>query len=69
MVSTYAAVAAPKGWVVLTAHSPTTDEFPAPGLYPAVIQAAMRYLDEKHNGAKDWPLYLGGNSSGSGRRV
>ncbi len=67
MVSNYAQTAAPKGWVVLTAHSPTTDEFPTPGLYPAVIQAAMRHLDEKYKGAKDWPLYLAGNSSGSGR--
>ena len=67
MVSNSAAIAAPRGWVVLTAHSPTTDEFPAPGLYPAVIQAAMRHLDEKHKGAKDWQLYLAGNSSGSGR--
>lgn len=67
MVSNYAAIAAPRGWVVLTAHSPTTDEFPAPGLYPAVIQAAMRHLEEKHKGAKDWQLYLAGNSSGSGR--
>lgn len=67
MVSNYAQTAAPKGWVVLTAHSPTTDEFPAPGLYPAVIQAAMRHLDEKYKGAKDWQLYLAGNSSGSGR--
>jgi hypothetical protein len=67
MVSNYAQTAAPRGWVVLTAHSPTTDEFPAPGLYPAVIQAAMRHLNDKYKGAKDWQLYLSGNSSGSGR--
>lgn len=67
MVSNYAQPAAPKGWVTLTAHCPTTDEFPTPGLYPAVIQAAMRHLDEKYKGAKDWQFYLAGNSSGSGR--
>ena len=49
------------------AEAPQTTEPAAPAHF--VIQAAMRHLDEKHNGAKDWPLYLGGNSSGSGRRV
>lgn len=63
----YAVIAAPKGWVTLTAHCPTPDEFGTDGLYAASIQAAMRHLAELHTGADQWPIYLAGNSMGAGR--
>ena len=57
----------PKGWVVLTAHCPTPDEFPTDGLYAAVISATMRHLASKYPGAEEWPLFLAGSSMGAGR--
>lgn len=67
LVVRHATVAAPKGWLTLTAHCPTPDEFPTSGLYAASIQAALRHLSEQHQGAGEWPLYLVGNSMGAGR--
>jgi len=67
LVTGYARVAAPKGWVVLTAHCPTPDEFGTDGLYAASIQAAMRHLASKHAGAEKWPLFISGSSMGAGR--
>lgn len=67
LVRTHAEVAAPKGWLVLTAHCPTPDEFPTEGLYAACITATMRHLADKYPGADEWPLFLAGSSMGSGR--
>ncbi len=67
LVRQHAGVAVPKGWVVLTAHCPTPDEFPTDGLYAAVISATIRHLASKYPGAEEWPLYLAGSSMGAGR--
>lgn len=67
LVKRYAEVAVPKGWVVLTAHCPTPDEFPTDGLYAAVITATIRHLAGKYPGAQEWPLYVAGSSMGAGR--
>ncbi len=67
LVRQYAEVAVPKGWVVLTAHCPTPDEFPTDGLYAAVITATIRHLAGKYPGAQEWPLYVAGSSMGAGR--
>lgn len=67
LVRQHAEVAVPKGWVVLTAHCPTPDEFPTDGLYAAVISGTMRHLASKYPGAEDWPLFIAGSSMGAGR--
>ena len=67
LVRLHAEVAVPKGWVVLTAHCPTPDEFPTDGLYAACITATMRHLAGKYPGAEEWPLFLAGSSMGAGR--
>ncbi len=67
LVRLHAKVAAPKGWLVFTAHCPTPDEFPTDGLYAAVISATMRHLAGKYPGAEEWPLYVAGSSMGAGR--
>lgn len=67
LVTRHAEIAAPKGWLTITAHCPTLDEFPTNGLYAASIQAAMRHLAGQYPGAGEWPLYLVGNSMGAGR--
>jgi hypothetical protein len=67
LVRQHAEVAVPKGWVVLTVHCPTPDEFPTDGLYAACITATMRHLAGKYPGAEEWPLFLAGSSMGSGR--
>ena len=67
LVRLHAEVAVPKGWVVLTAHCPTPDEFPTDGLYAACITATMRHLASKYPGAEEWPLFLAGSSMGAGR--
>jgi hypothetical protein len=67
LVRLHAEVAAPKGWVVFTAHCPTPDEFPTDGLYAAVISATMRHLTGKYPGVEEWPLYVAGSSMGAGR--
>lgn len=67
LVRQHAEVAVPKGWVVLTAHCPTPDEFPTDGLYAAVISGTMRHLASRYPGAEDWPLFIAGSSMGAGR--
>lgn len=67
LVRLHAEVAALKGWVVLTAHCPTPDEFPTDGLYAACITATMRHLAAKYPGADEWPIFLAGSSMGAGR--
>jgi hypothetical protein len=67
LVRQHAEVSVPKGWVVLTAHCPTPDEFPTDGLYAAVISGTMRHLASKYPGAEDWPLFIAGSSMGAGR--
>jgi len=67
LVRLHAEVAAPKGWVVLTAHCPTPDEFPTDGLDAACITATIRHLASKYPGAEEWPLFLTGSSMGAGR--
>lgn len=67
LITPYAQVASRKGWVVISAHIPTPDEFPTPGLYAAAMQAAIRQLSVDYPGAETWGLYLAGSSEGASR--
>jgi hypothetical protein len=67
LITPYAQAAGGKGWVVISAHIPTPDEFPTPGLYAAAMQAAIRQLSVDYPGAETWALYLAGSSEGASR--
>jgi hypothetical protein len=67
LITPYAEVASRISWVVITAHSPTPDEFAPPGWHAAMTQAAIRHLSGDFPGAEKWRLCLAGSSEGAGR--
>jgi hypothetical protein len=67
LITPYAKVASRMGWVVVSAHSPTPDEFAPPGWHAAMTQAAIRHLSGDFPGAEKWGLCLAGSSEGAGR--
>lgn len=67
LLTPYAQVAAPKGWVVLTARGPLLDLDLPDAWHSVMFQAALRQLSEEFPGIAEWSFYLAGNADGASR--
>lgn len=67
LIAPYAAVANPKGWLVVAAHSPSRLNDLPPGWFAAMYQAALRQLGTEYPGIVEAPIFLAGSSIGAAR--